>query len=151
MAGLWRLSMDAAWIQLSVAAVVMATLDNEVDDALILPALSTRLKDWPSFFQRTVPLLPVPRPEAGTKLLCSSSAVQLSVERSLMFSGAAHAAAAPAAAPVVVVVVVVDVVVVVELLLWLLLAKTAPMRLFSLTDFSADEPWIQSIDSIQLS
>ena len=45
MAGLWRLSMDAAWIQLSVAAVVMATLDNEVDDALILPALSTRLKD----------------------------------------------------------------------------------------------------------
>ena len=37
--------MDAAWIQLSVAAVVMATLDNEADDALILPALSTRLKD----------------------------------------------------------------------------------------------------------
>ena len=63
--------------------------------------------------------------------------MQLSVERSLMFSGAAHAAAAPV---VVVVVVVVDVVVVVELLLWLLLAKTAPMRLFSLTDFSADEP-----------
>ena len=65
--------------------------------------------------------------------------MQLSVERSLMFSGAAHAAAA-APAPVVVVVVVVVDVVVVELLLWLLLAKTAPMRLFSLTDFSADEP-----------